>query len=225
MKQMAAAPHEGRLLLGWMEHDDAIHWLTNFCAFDPPVTNTTAEQLWQEYRDRVEQIPPRTITSLKREKLNQTEQDIANKFLTALRAMGASHLKVVKVDALGLVVRQLYVNVDRANEHATSHWQSRAAFVRNCLPTHRLGPKVTVQLRPPGYCIPLPHAEFALAYVTNAPITTFILQQFMNYVTVVASSGVSSNASGGRPRRAEEPTSANYRTGVSAKCTALFSSS
>src|ERR1700730_8791407 len=38
----------------------------------------------------------------------------------------------------------------------------------------------------------------------------------------VASSGVSSSASGGRPRRAEEPTSANYRTGVSAKCTAFF---
>jgi hypothetical protein len=43
--------------------------------------------------------------------------------------------------------------------------------------------------------------------------------------SAVASSGVSSNASGGRPPRAEEPTSANYRTGVSAKCTALFPSS
>ena len=38
----------------------------------------------------------------------------------------------------------------------------------------------------------------------------------------VASSGVSSSASGGRPRRAEVPTSTNYRTGISPKLQCFF---
>jgi hypothetical protein len=183
------ATHEGRVLLGWMERDEAVHWLMKGCVFEPALTDVAAEQLWRGYRDRVEQLPPRAISSLKRLKLNKTEQNIAERFLTALKAKGATHLKVIKIDPLGLVVRQLYVNTDKADEHRAAQSGSRASFVRACLPTDRPAANVNVELRPPGYCIPLPHAEFQLAYVLNAPVTTFLLQQTMNYVSVTEHGG------------------------------------
>src|SRR5262245_43735676 len=108
---------QGRLLIGWMERDEAVYWLTKHCEFEPPVTDAQAEAHWREFRDRVDQLPARNIARLRRQRLNQTEENISDRFLTTMHGHGATNLSAIKINPPDLIARQLYVNVDRANEH------------------------------------------------------------------------------------------------------------
>jgi len=175
---------QGRILLGWMQRDEAVAWLRQHCEFNPPLTEAAAEDRWNEYRQRVEALDPRSVVAPNREGLNRTEQDIADRFIASMRARGATNVRVIKINPLSLGVRQLYVNTDRSAEHRAA-FTSRAALVRRLIPTAaRPAAQLNVELRPPGYCIRLPHGEFGLGYVLNAPQTTFMVQQMGDHVTV-----------------------------------------
>ena len=174
---------QGRILLGWMQRDQAIEFLTKHCHFDAALDDAAAEAMWNEYRNRVDALPPRQIAQLQRHALDATEQRIARQFTQALRGQpGFNVASIVKVDVHRLIARQLYVNTDKSDEH----WQqagSRGAFVRRCLPHAPRPVQFRINVNPPNYVVELPHAECGFAYIPNT--TTFAVQQFMHYVTVV----------------------------------------
>src|SRR5437660_10864421 len=100
---------EGRVLLGWMDKDVAVRYLTPNCMFDPPITAEEAEAIWRPYRDHCEALPEREALAPARLPLSHEERQHATQFMAALSRMGPHNIQeIVKVDLSRVVVHQLY---------------------------------------------------------------------------------------------------------------------
>ena len=154
---MAPVPTVGaRILLGWMEKEEAVAYLRESCWFDPPMTEAQALQLWETHRNRVEQLLERVVKAPERLAIPTARRPMVGAFLSKLK--GPEVLDVIKVDPMGLVVYQNYVVTDRADHHAKNQIGSEQ-WDRTCLMTDR--PVAQMQLRQEDGIIKvqLPHAE------------------------------------------------------------------
>jgi len=109
---------EAIALLGWMERDEALDFLRNRCVFDSPLTEPEALAIWEQYRQRVDDLPPREIRSPKRRNPKPEEKDWERQFLQSMRQKGVSVKSVVKVNIHDLVVHQKHILVQRAMDYA-----------------------------------------------------------------------------------------------------------
>jgi hypothetical protein len=55
-------PLEARVLLGWMERDLAVKFLSEDCEFKPPLTKERAVELWAEFQARINALTSRIKT-------------------------------------------------------------------------------------------------------------------------------------------------------------------
>ena len=173
---------KGRILLGWMTRDEAVHYLLNNCAFDPPIDAAQAEAIWRPYRDRVKALPERPPVVATRIPLDAEERLHAAKFIRFMNGVGPHDVReVVKIDLRQLAVHQYYVLTDKAANYAVGVGNS-SRWLEECLPT--VGPpqrQFNTAFQQIGMGsrinVPLPHAEFfyfpqgiteALRYVTIA---------------------------------------------------------
>src|SRR5580704_19231304 len=105
----------GKVLLGWMDRDTAVNFLTKDCVLDQALTESEAEHKWRDYRDRAEALPERDALEPQRLQLNATEQAHAHRFLSFMHQIGARDVQeVIKVDLSKLVVHQYLVVTDRS---------------------------------------------------------------------------------------------------------------
>jgi hypothetical protein len=78
---------EGKVLLGWMTKEEARIALCDACHFDPAMTAVKAEQLWREYKQRVDALPERPSIATAELPLDSSEQAIAEEFLSTAKKL------------------------------------------------------------------------------------------------------------------------------------------
>ncbi len=159
----APRTHSGVVLLGWMEREEAVRFLSAECVFDPPLTLDAANALWRQYRARVATIPLRTGRT-GTIPLTPTESDWARGFSAALIAAGAASSDVVKIDPGQVVAGQYSISLDRARAYRASCATDRG-WLQVALPAlpadPRLDARITRRGRETDIEIDLPHAEFS----------------------------------------------------------------
>jgi hypothetical protein len=177
---MGASTLGANILLGWMDREEAISHLVNDCRFDPQITRDRAEELWTEYRGRVDALPEREIQPPVRFPIPDADRQIVNNFLSQFR--GPEVLDVIKINPLELIIYQTYVVTDRADHHAEGpgNW-ARKTLVMN-RPTNLLPWRVedgTLKFS-------LPHAEHQIWINPNGQ---FGIQQGGGFVSVAEIEG------------------------------------
>ena len=165
---MSVKTVEARVLLGWMERDQAVKYLMEECIFDPSLTESQAEQIWHPYRRAVESLTPtRECCSPVRHPLTGCEITDAKAFLKFFRGLptGAPNiLEVIKVDPRKLVVHQLYVVTDRADGY-TNSVKTPEEWSKIGLPANLPGPKnLAVKGCQNGVEYHVPHMEFGVTF-------------------------------------------------------------
>jgi hypothetical protein len=184
------APHlgssyRGVVLVGWMERDYAVRFLTEECVFDPPLSETAAESLWREYRTRASTLPMRDGRPPARLPLTTAEREHVERFLQFLAATGAPPMEVIKIDPLQLVAAQSHIATDLA-ENYRLRGNTEAEWMEVTLPTSSINPDVNVRFTRRNLDteieINLPHGEFIFGV---NPQGGFGPREFLGCVTVI----------------------------------------
>ncbi len=186
---------DGILLLGWMDRDNAVKYLTTNCVFDPPLSEAAAETLWKQYRERCESLPERKAAAPAFIPLNHEERQHATKFMTFLNSLGPHQIKdVVKVDLSALVVHQLVITVSHSDTYLREV-NSCKGWLHKALPlTPRPPAQIQTRVAVNGLNtmadIDIPHAEFA--FLPDPTGQFFSVQQFQCYISVFKGMGTMS---------------------------------
>ena len=163
MPTQPAATLTGVALLGWMEREQAVRFLTEDCVFDPPLSRGAAETMWTEAHERAAALPERAATAPAEMALTANEEKHARCFLERMAAIGMPGLKVNKVDPMQLVIAQYHVALDRVAAYF-AHSQSDAAWAATALPLSSTTPPLEMKFTRRNYdtdiSIDLPHSEF-----------------------------------------------------------------
>ena len=108
----------GVALLGWMEREQAIRFLTEDCWFENPLTETGAELFWQRVA-RSSREPARTGSpGSGTNPAQRVEREHAERFLEFLNGLGVRNVQVIKMDPMQLVVAQYHIAIDVAAAYA-----------------------------------------------------------------------------------------------------------
>ena len=156
------------LLVGWMERDFAVKYLTEDCVFDPPISPAEAEEIWRKYRAAVDAMPERDCAAPEHLPLSADEQRAAEEFLRFHRRQGANSpiRDVIKIDPRKLVAYQFYIVLDRAKAYM-EHAEARTWSARNCLKTTIQPQQIRVNHGLNLMNIEVPHGEFAFIFDQN----------------------------------------------------------
>jgi hypothetical protein len=177
--------YRGIALVGWMEREHAVRFLTEDCAFDPPLTESAAESLWKNYRERAAALPVREARAPVRMPLTPPEQEHAQRFRQFVVTLGITNLEVIKVDPMELVVAQYHVATDLAETY-NLRCGTAAGWMEETLPTSSRNPDVSVRFTRRNLDteieIDLPHAEFIFG---AHPQGGFGPKEFFGHVMVV----------------------------------------
>lgn len=125
---------KGRVLLGWLQRDEAVRFLLNDCAFDPPMDEPKAESLWANYRARVDALAERAQSIPVGVGLTPAEAGHGAALMAFLHSIGRTeYLGVKKIDLRELTVRQYMVTTERSEEYAAK-LTTEQAWLHECLP-------------------------------------------------------------------------------------------
>ncbi len=153
----------GVALLGWMEKQQAIRFLTEDCLFEPALSAGSAESLWLQSRERAASIPERACSAPQEVPLTPAEIDHAEKFLQYLSDLGMNGVKVIKVDPMQLVVVQYSIAVERAATYVGGS-ETDANWTATSLPLSSGSPPLEMTFTrrnlDTDIVIDLPHAEY-----------------------------------------------------------------
>jgi len=157
------AAYTGVALLGWMEHAQAVRFLTEDCVFEQPLSTSAAETLWREWRDRAVVLPPREAPAPEAVPLTAEENAHSARFLQFLSGMGVAGVEVRKIDPMQLVVAQYHIAIDIAATHAGG-CGSDSDWIARTLPASGSNPQLNMNFvrrnMDTEVVIDLPHAEF-----------------------------------------------------------------
>jgi hypothetical protein len=157
-----------RCLLGWFSRDDAIKHLTEE-AVDPAFDQQSAADVWDEYQQRVEQLPDRDVTAPERLLLLSEEQVARTAFMRKHQGVASIH-DVIKVDPRRLIAMQLNIIEDRAAMYSGST-RSLRDKIQHCLGTNQPQQRqLPINADVNGLRVPLPHAEFRFGLGSNGNI-------------------------------------------------------
>src|SRR5436853_6340841 len=96
-----------KLLLGWMDENEALTWLLKECKREAPFTENSARELWNEYRGRVSALGERTCVPPLRLLDRSTKEEYVEHHFIQKHAKNANVLGVYKLDDPGkLIVHQ-----------------------------------------------------------------------------------------------------------------------
>ena len=178
---------KGRVLLGWMTRDQAVHFLLNECVHNPVIDAAAAEAIWQSYRDTVNALPARAPAVPAN--LGLTLPEVAH--WTAFRKFLASQgptdvVDVKKIDLSALTVVQYMVVTDRSAGYQ-QQVSTSAGWLKECLPTSVVDLPIQIYEQRTGLQstearIEIPHAEFV--FLTD-PAGNFRPRQWQRHVTTM----------------------------------------
>lgn len=153
----------GVALLGWMERDHALRFLTEECVLPAGTSDQSCEAMWTEARARAASLPERPDRAPEEHPLTAAEQEYAGRFLQWMESIGMPGQRVIKIDPMELLVGQYWVALDRASEYVQKS-QSTDAWARTALPIAPPPPslemKFTRRNLDTDIHIDLPHSEF-----------------------------------------------------------------
>jgi hypothetical protein len=174
----------GRLLLGWMNKKEALHFLVEEAV--PPLTEEVAIELWESYREKVAALGNREYHKLANAPHNLKEKLAADKIIKASHKKGSHNIKgLIKVDPLDLVVHQLRIFEERSEPYLPL-MSNPVMKVKVCLPplpgarqlpTRRVGSKMIIEL---------PHGEFQISVGANKNIE---IQEMAHHISISAFDG------------------------------------
>jgi hypothetical protein len=168
---------DGLLLLGWMEKDEAIRWLTKDCYFDPALTEERSIELWQKYKKVVEALPERKPEKPTPLPIPPSCKSTVDGFMS--RVGGPEVLDVININPVGLLVYQLYVVADRADHHAQQ--LGGLQWARTCLQLDRPTAQMPGRMEGDTIKINLPHAEHMFG---PSPTGGFQIEQGGGFISV-----------------------------------------
>jgi hypothetical protein len=155
--------YTGVALLGWMERDQAVRFLTEDCSFEKPLSESEAEAVWRKWRDRAAALPEREACAPEPVPLTAAENAHAARFLQFVGALGVSGVLVIKIDPLQLIVGQYHIAIDVAAAHAGQP-HADDGWMEHLLPASSSNPQLTMNFTRRNFDtdieIDLPHAEF-----------------------------------------------------------------
>jgi hypothetical protein len=179
--------YQGIALIGWMERDFAVRFLTEECVFDPPLNESHAESLWREYRDRAAGLPVREGRAPARIPLTPTEREHAQRFAQFLVTTGAPPMEVIKIDPMQLVVAQFHIATE-LTENYRGRCTSETEWMEGTLPTSSNNPNINARFIRRNLDteieFDLPHGEFIFGV---HPHGGFGPKEFLGCVTVINS--------------------------------------
>jgi hypothetical protein len=148
-----------RVLLGWMQPEEAVPFLLNECVTEPATAPDWAERTWKTFRSRVERLPVRPGAAPRLGVLDQ--QDIDAQLEFARRHPEAIDVKgFVRVDPLDLQVHQLQIVTDPALVYPDQ--LERAGWLRTALPERDSNTAIRWRAEQNQLVFELPHGEFVL---------------------------------------------------------------
>lgn len=183
-------PVEAKVLIGWMEHDAAVRFLTESCHNDVPLTPDAAVAIWLPFRDRVAALPERPRQEPTRVKLTKPESKHAKAFLKQVKKFNRDVSAVIKVDLMDLAVHQLFVLTERSANYsaAVCDW---AGWRKNCLrPRPKVGLTIPTRREQPNIVVfEIPHAEFVLGAEQTPSGPKVTIHENPKWVTVTPHDG------------------------------------
>lgn len=177
-------PIQGGVLIGWMTRDEAVTFLCDQCAFDPPLSAEQAEAQWRVYRDAVEGLGERDATGPAELPLDREEERAARRFMTHHR-QAPNILRVVKVDPMRLIVKQLMVVTERSDDYRGQCATSQGWLALG-LSTTTTNAQIQMRFGLNAMEFDIPHAEYFAAF---GPNNQWGLQEGARHVSVTGVQG------------------------------------
>ena len=182
---------EAVVLVGWMDHDAAVNFLTKNCVIDPPFTPESAEAVWEQYRDRATALPEREAAAPQRLPLNHHERKHADRFLAFIPSLGPTTVvDVVKVAVMDLVVHQPILVVGHARQYKNrvrgAGWLHEALPLAPRQPA-RINSRFTQNGLHSAVDIDIPHGEFA--FLPDPTGQYFSAHQLQSVISVMRCAG------------------------------------
>jgi hypothetical protein len=179
------------MLVGWMDHDAAVNFLTKNCVSDPPFTPASAEAVWEQYRDRAAALPEREAAAPRRLPLNPHEREHADRFLAFIPSLGPTTVAdVIKVAIMDLVVHQPILVVGHSEQY--NNRLGGDAWLHEALPlapreAARINSRFTQNGLHSAVDIDIPHAEFA--FLPDRTGQYFSAHQLQSLISVMRCAG------------------------------------
>lgn len=159
--EQAAPGQSGRVLLGWMERDEALRFLLDDCLFAEPLSAEAAEDIWRQRRAAAElACADAPLGSLLQHPLSAADEKVVQKF----RKRFPDHKAItgfIRLNPLDLTIRRTWVSTavaDRYRDCVTpSQWPQTAL-----LDPPKNSPRSSWNQGGALY-FDLPHREFLLA--------------------------------------------------------------
>lgn len=160
---------ETKLLLGWMDENEAMCCLLQEYRGPEPFTREGAKKLWNEYKEKVSALQPRTCVPPNVLIARTTKEEYAEHHFLQKFEGDPNIIKVVKLDDPGkLVVHQLTVVLPQSQRYLKD-MQDPNKRIRICLGRGLGFDAVHPKAKRDGDRLikPLPHAEFSVTWANE----------------------------------------------------------
>lgn len=151
-----------KLLLGWMEEKEAMHWLLKECKREQPFTEDAAKRLWNDYRDKVAALSARTGSPPRILEDRTQKEEYAERHFMQRYSKEQGIVRVVKLDDPGkLIIHQLTVVIPQSEGYLSSMRDPKER-IRIALGRGMAYEGKHPKARKEGTLLikPVPHAEF-----------------------------------------------------------------
>jgi hypothetical protein len=148
-----------RVLLGWMSGQQAVHFLLNECRMERAMSIGQAEDLWKEYRARVEELPSRAGAPVRTFQLDAANRAIQQEFLEA-HPEASDVTGFTLIHPLDLQVHQLQIVTDSSLGLASEI--QRNGWLKTALLREPENHPIRWRAEQSQLVFELPHPEFAL---------------------------------------------------------------
>lgn len=156
-----------KLLLGWMDENEAMNWLLRESRSAQPFTEQTARDLWSEYRARVAALQPRACTQPIRIAERTKKEEYDEHHFRRKLAKKPYVLDVLKLADPGkLLIHQLSVTMPQSTKYLEGMRDPKQRM-RLCLGRGLSFDGVHPKARREGSRLikPVPHAEFVVTQI------------------------------------------------------------
>ncbi len=172
-----------KVLLGWMDEDEAMSTLLRENPAQPPLTESEARSLWEEYRGRVAALPPRACAPPVLLADRTPKEEYEERYCIQKYCGQTQFLGVVKLDDPGkLVIHQLSVALPESEKYLRD-MRDPGRRVSVCLGKGLKYEGLIPRARREGAFLvkPVPHYEFTVSTATEED---FQVEEENRYVTV-----------------------------------------
>jgi hypothetical protein len=152
---------DGKILLGWMTKSEALKTLLEEAVFASPLSEQAAIALWEQYKAKVAGLGARGCQNPAHTKLSLGEKMAGERHIKKHRKEGATNLRtLVKIEPDDLVVHQLQIVLDRANNYAEKLVRP-VDKIKMCLGTPGSA-QLPFKKTGDTIIIPVPHSEYEI---------------------------------------------------------------